>query len=146
MSHFTRPYTYAVLSQYMRRAKKSGHIRQQHIMVPRLLARALVCWLMAGERRGLGVKANVNPVPRVKVLGMDDGCPRCDMIFTMLKLAPSGERVQDIEMQERGLNARVVVVLLSHGMHTTLNSIIILTGSNHAAATYSDRRAASLAS
>lgn len=31
-----------------------------------------------------------------------DACPRCDMIFTMLEASESGERVQHIEMVERG--------------------------------------------
>ena len=31
-----------------------------------------------------------------------EACPRCDMIFTLLETAESGERVQHVEMVERG--------------------------------------------
>ena len=37
-----------------------------------------------------------------EMLDINDGCPRCDMIFTMLETTPTGEHVQHIEMVERG--------------------------------------------
>lgn len=64
----------------------------------------------------------------------------------MLKTASSGERVQDIEMQERGQNARTLVILVLRGMHTKLRSIVVHAVSNHACATCSYRRATYLAS
>ena len=60
-----------------------------------LLVSRLICWLAVGR----GVMADLNPRQASETT---EACPRCDMIFTMLETDSSGERVQHIEMVERG--------------------------------------------
>ena len=48
----------------------------------------------------------------LQVTETNEVCPRCDMIFSMLETDPSGERVQHIEMVERGEGFCFVVRIL----------------------------------
>lgn len=74
---------------------RSGGVVRSRVMARLLLVRGLVCWLAVGGR------ATADPNLR-QVSETTGACPRCDMIFTMLKTDSSGERVQHIEMVERG--------------------------------------------
>lgn len=75
---------------------------------------------------------------------MGNACPRCDMIFTMLETVSSGERVQDINMQERGQNACLVVTSPSHyprALHTKPHSVLVHRFRQHASSSYTRRLA-----
>ena len=93
---------------------------QSRIMAPLLLVRALVFWVAVGggTRRGVMSDPNLRQVSETA-----EACPRCDMIFTMLETNSAGERVQHIEMMERGegicFEARVLPFdpLIVHANH-----------------------------
>lgn len=70
-----------------------------------LLVKALGVWLVVGE----GVRADPNLRQVSKTPG---ACPRCDMLFSKLEADPSGERVQHIDMVERGEGVCFVVRIL----------------------------------
>ena len=74
-----------------------------------------------GTRRGVMSDPNLRQVSETA-----EACPRCDMIFTMLETNSAGERVQHIEMMERGegicFEARVLPFDLSSYTQTTLGA------------------------
>lgn len=83
---------------------------RSRIMVPRLPAKALVYWLATAGGAWTGVKAD----PHLRQVSQKaEGCPRCDMVFSMLDTVSSGERVQHIEMVERGQSACRVVWIVT---------------------------------
>ena len=84
-----------------RDARRGGDLDPQ-VMAPLQLVRVLVCWLTVGG----GVMADPNLRQASETT---EYCPRCDMIFSMLETDPSGERVQHIEMVERGESVCFVV-------------------------------------
>ena len=82
-------------------------------MAPPLLVRALACWLAMGGGTRRRVMADPNFRQASKTT---EACPRCDMIFSMLETGPSGERVQHIEMVERGEQGFIADVIPSFNL------------------------------
>lgn len=76
--------------------------------------------MMSGRRQGMGNRLLVMPIlcliavtggatvtARSSLRGLAEdveieSCPRCDMMFSMVQTTPFGERVQHVDMQERG--------------------------------------------
>lgn len=83
-------------------------ILQSRIMTPPPYTRALVCGITVGAlvswlAMAVGTRGGVMADPNLRqVSETTEGCPRCDMIFTLLETVPSGERMQHVEMVERG--------------------------------------------
>lgn len=76
-------------------------------MIYRLLAMPIFCWMV--------VTGGISETAPSSLRGLTDdveigSCPRCDMIFSMVQTTPSGERVQHVDMQERGVVFRVDAV------------------------------------
>ena len=60
---------------------------------------SMVHWIVAVGSTTLTVHSSLRGLAEEMEIG---SCPRCDMIFSMVETTPSGERVQHVEMQERG--------------------------------------------
>lgn len=94
---------------------RKGGVFQSRVMARPLLVRGLICLL--------AVDGGVMADPNLRQMSeKTEVCPRCDMIFSMLETTSSGERVQHIDMVERGEGFCLVVRILpfdSFTLHST---------------------------
>ena len=63
----------------------------------RLLVSQVLCWMAVAQDASVVVHSSLRGSSEEK-----ESCPRCDVIFSKVETTPSGERVQQIDMQERG--------------------------------------------